>query len=82
MTTLKETNKHSLQIRSEKDAIQDKIVPLIKINKLEDNKSVSKTTDAVDMQLDDYHLQRLRELGLDGENPTDEDDPYNLVSYR
>jgi hypothetical protein len=52
------------------------------IKKLEDNISVSKTTDAVDMQLDDYHLQRLRELGLDGENPTDEDDPYNLVSYR
>ena len=51
------------------------------IKKLEDNLSVSKTTDAVDMQLDDYHLQRLRELGLDGENPTDEDDPYNLVSY-
>jgi hypothetical protein len=52
------------------------------IKKLEDNKSVSKTTNAVDMELDDYHLQRLRELGLDGENPTDKDDPYNLVSYR
>ena len=52
------------------------------IKKLEDNLSVSKTTDAVDMQLDDYHLQRLKELGLDGENPTDKDDPYNLVSYR
>ena len=52
------------------------------IKKLEDNKSVTKTTDAVDMQLDDYHLQRLKELGLDGENPIDDDDPYNLVSYR
>ena len=52
------------------------------IKKLEDNLSVSKTTDAVDMQLDDYHLKRLKELGLDGENPTDDDDPYNLVSYR
>ena len=52
------------------------------IKKLEDNKSVTKTTDAVDMQLDDYHLKRLRELGLDGENPIDDDDPYNLVSYR
>ena len=51
------------------------------IIKLEDNKSVTKTTDAPDMQLDDYHLQRLRELGLDGENPIDDDDPYNLVSY-
>ena len=52
------------------------------IKKLEDNKSVTKTTDAVNMQLDDYHLKRLRELGLDGENPIDDDDPYNLVSYR
>jgi len=52
------------------------------IKKLEDNLSVSKTTDAVDMQLDDYHLQRLKELGLDGENPIYDDDPYNLVSYR
>ena len=52
------------------------------IKKLEDNKSVTKTTNAVDMQLDDYHLQRLKELGLDGENPIDDDDPYNLVSYR
>tara|TARA_B100000963_G_scaffold312516_1_gene289965 strand:- start:922 stop:1569 length:648 start_codon:yes stop_codon:yes gene_type:complete len=51
------------------------------IIKLEDNKSVTKTTNASDMQLDDYHLQRLRELGLDGENPIDDDDPYNLVSY-
>ena len=50
--------------------------------KLEENTSVTKTTDAVDMQLDDYHLQRLRELGLDGENPIDENDPYNLVSYK
>ena len=52
------------------------------IKKLEDNISVSKTTDAVEMQLDDYHLQRLRELGLDGENPVDDNDPYNLVSYK
>ena len=52
------------------------------IKKLEDNKSVTKTTTAVDMQLDDYHLQRLKDLGLDGENPIDDDDPYNLVSYR
>ena len=49
--------------------------------KLEENNSVTKTTNSVDLQLDDYHLQRLRELGLDGENPTDDDDPYNLVSY-
>ena len=52
------------------------------IKKLEDNLSVTKTTEAVDMQLDTYHLQRLRELGLDGANPIDDDDPYNLVSYK
>ena len=41
------------------------------------------------LRLWDFHhldltpvILRLRELGLDGENPTDEDDPYNLVSYR
>ena len=52
------------------------------IQKLEDNKSVTKTTEAVDMELDEYHLQRLKELGLDGPNPIDDDDPYNLVSYK
>ena len=52
------------------------------IENLEDHKPVTKTTDAINFQLDDYHLQRLKELGLDGPNPTDDDDPYNLVSYK
>ena len=27
-------------------------------------------------------IKRLKELGLDGEDTTDDDDPYNLVSYK
>jgi len=52
------------------------------IKNLEDHKPVTKTTDAINFQLDDYHLQRLKELGLDGNNTTDDNDPYGLVSYK
>ncbi len=52
------------------------------IENLEDHKPVTKTTDAINFQLDDYHLQRLKELGLDGNNTTDDNDPYGLVSYK
>tara|TARA_Y100001972_G_scaffold111360_1_gene144005 strand:- start:1014 stop:1661 length:648 start_codon:yes stop_codon:yes gene_type:complete len=52
------------------------------IENLEDHKPVTKTTKAINFQLDDYHLQRLKELGLDGENTIDDNDPYNLVSYK
>jgi len=51
------------------------------IEQLEDHKPLSKTTDAIDFQLDDYHLKRLKELGLDGDD-SDSDDPYDLVSYK
>jgi hypothetical protein len=50
------------------------------MQQLEETKSVSKTTDAVDFQLDDYHLTRLKEIGL-YEDPKNDDDPYDLVSY-
>lgn len=36
-----------------------------------------KTTENVEWEVDDYHLQRLKELGLDG---VDEDDPNQYVS--
>jgi hypothetical protein len=50
------------------------------LEQLEDHKSVNSTTDAVNLELDDYHLQRLKELGL-YDSPKDEnDDPYSLVS--
>lgn len=52
------------------------------IQQLEDHVPLYKTTDAIDFQLDDYHLQRLNELGLDGDKEDDGDDPYNLVSYK
>ena len=50
------------------------------IRSLEDHKSVTKTTEAIDFELDEYHLKRLKELGLEG-NDKENDDPYDLVSY-
>jgi len=35
------------------------------------------TSEKVEWEVDDYHLQRLKELGLDGE---DNDDPNQYVS--
>ncbi len=52
------------------------------IQQLEDHVPLYKTSDAIDFQLDDYHLQRLKELGLDGDKEDEDDDPYNLVSYK
>ena len=51
------------------------------IEQLEDHKPLSKTTDAINFQLDDYHLKRLKEIGLDGDDK-ESDDPYDLVSYK
>ena len=50
------------------------------IEQLEDHKPLSKTTDAIDFQLDKYHLKRLKELGLSDEG--DSDNPYDLDSYK
>ena len=51
------------------------------IKQLEDHVPLNKTTEAINFELDDYHMQRLKELGLDSDKK-DEDDPYNLVSYK
>jgi len=51
------------------------------IQQLEDHIPLNKTTEAINFELDDYHMQRLKELGLDGDKK-DDDDPYNLVSYK
>ena len=51
------------------------------IEQLEDHVPLNKTTEAINFELDDYHMQRLKELGLDGDKK-DDDDPYNLVSYK
>jgi len=32
------------------------------------------------MELDDYQVQRLKELGLYDSNESENDDPYSLVS--
>jgi hypothetical protein len=51
------------------------------IRQLEDHVPLYKTTPKIDFELDDYHMQRLKELGLDGKDE-DDDDPYSLVSYK
>ena len=50
------------------------------LEQLEDHKTLSKTTDAIKFETDDYTQQRLKELGLFDKK--DEEDPYNLVSYK
>jgi hypothetical protein len=50
------------------------------IQQIEDHVPLSKTTDAVNFELDEYHMKKLEELGLyDGKV---EDDPYALVSRK
>jgi transposase len=50
------------------------------LEQLEDHKSLSNTTEAVNLELDDYHQQRLKELGLYDSLENKDDDPYSLVS--
>jgi hypothetical protein len=45
---------------------------------IETSRPLSKTTDAIDFELDDYQIQRLRELGL--YDPPKDDDDLNLIS--
>ncbi len=47
------------------------------IQQLEDHVPIYKTTDKINFELDDYHMQRLKELGLDGD---DDDDPNQYIS--
>lgn len=51
------------------------------ILQLEDNTSVSGTTEAIEFELDEYHLDRLKELGLWGKTPqVDENDGTEFIS--
>jgi hypothetical protein len=50
------------------------------IESLEGHQTVYKTTEMVDFQIDDYHKQKLKELGLF--DPKVKDDPYSLVSRK
>ena len=47
---------------------------------MESHESVTKTTDNIDFQLDDYHKKKLREI--DRHDPKVSDDPYDLVSRK
>jgi len=47
---------------------------------IEDNKTIYKTSEAVEFDLDPYHLSRLKELGLYDNDK--ENDPYSLVPGR
>ena len=46
------------------------------IQHIEDHVSISKTTDAVNFEIDEYHLKRLKELGLDNSEDEDNVDQY------
>ena len=50
------------------------------LTKMESHESVTKTTDNIDFQLDDYHKKKLREI--DRHDPKVSDDPYDLVSRK
>ena len=47
------------------------------VKQIESHQEHLGTTDAVEWEVDDYHLQRLKELGLDEDN---EDDPNQYIS--
>jgi hypothetical protein len=50
------------------------------LTQLEDHKPVSNTTEAINFEMDDYTLQRMKELGLYDPPKSDSDDDYDLVS--
>jgi hypothetical protein len=50
------------------------------VQKLEGHGTVTMKFEEEKLQLDDYQIKMLRELGL--QDNTDEDDPYSLVSYK
>jgi len=52
------------------------------IEKLESHKTVHHTTEASNLELDPYHLERLRDIGFNFDGEQDDDDPYSLVSRK
>ena len=46
------------------------------VQQIEDHISVSKTTQAINFEVDEYHLKRLRELGLGKDEDPDGVDQY------
>ena len=51
------------------------------LDQLEGHNSVTNKTEGEKMKLDDYHIQRLKEIGM-YDDEEDEDDPYSLVSRK
>jgi hypothetical protein len=51
------------------------------LEQLESTRTLFKTTEAIDFQLDDYQKKRLEEIGLLDKPEKNNDDPYSLVSY-
>jgi hypothetical protein len=50
------------------------------LQQLEDHKPINETTEAVHMELDEYQVKRLKELGLYDTPKGEDEDPYSLVS--
>jgi hypothetical protein len=51
------------------------------LEQLESTRTLFKTTETIDFQLDDYQKKRLEEIGLLDKPEKNNDDPYSLVSY-
>lgn len=49
------------------------------VEQIEEHKKLKNTTPAIDWELDEYHIKRLKEIGL-VDKEVDLDDPYSLVS--
>ena len=52
------------------------------LDQLEGHNSVTVKTEENKMKLDDYHIKRLKEIGMYDDPKDDEDDPYSLVSRK
>jgi hypothetical protein len=49
---------------------------------IEGKNDVNSVTIASDFQMDDYHIQRLKDIGMWGEDNDEDDSPYSLVSRK
>ena len=52
------------------------------LDQLEGHTAVTVKTEVDKMKLDDYHIQRLKDIGMYDDPKDDEDDPYSLVSRK
>jgi hypothetical protein len=50
------------------------------LEQLETHRPLNETTDAINWELDDYHLARLKEIGLMDKHDTNDDDGSSLIS--